>query len=147
MQWCHRKTHNSWYFDFSTHWSLFDTAFNMAQMHQCLWGLTQFVVFFVTKHQFIILTWAELRWFWGAWLTQTDWWAGTLNSADWVITRKCSKLALIGPRLPKVPFGRVIFWESCILAGESFSKKWITVVKLWSGWIGKGWFRHLIISD
>lgn len=41
-------------------------------------------------------------------LTLTDWWAGILNRPDWVITRKCSKLPLIGPRLLKLPFRQVI---------------------------------------
>lgn len=35
----------------------------------------------------------------GGLLVMTDWWAGILNSTDWVITRKCSEQALIGPRL------------------------------------------------
>lgn len=35
----------------------------------------------------------------GGLLVMTDWWAGFVNSTDWVITRKCSEQALIGPRL------------------------------------------------
>lgn len=151
IEWHHGKTHNLiWYFNLRI---LTVVRVRCLIWHRCinvfpLWHIFSFVfcVFYQSTSS-VFLTWAELQWFWGAWLTPTDWWAGTLNSADWVITRKCSKLALIGPRLPKVPFGKVIFWESCVLAGQSFSKKWITVVKLWSGWIGEGWFRHLIISD
>lgn len=45
----------------------------------------------------------------GGLLTLTDWWAGILDSTDWVITRKCFKLALTGPRLPKLPFRRAIW--------------------------------------
>lgn len=40
---------------------------------------------------------------WGL-LTPADWWAGTLNSTDWVITSTFSKRALIGPILVQLPF-------------------------------------------
>lgn len=43
--------------------------------------------------------WPESICVFGGLLVMTDWWAGFVNSTDWVITRKCSEQALIGPRL------------------------------------------------
>lgn len=72
--------------------------------------------------------------FWGL-LVMTDWWAGFLNSTDWVITRKCSEQVPNWPRTLKL-------WES--LAHESF----MADSPLWScDQSDEGSFKHLVISE
>lgn len=79
-------------------------------------------------------------------LTLTAWWAGTLNTTDWVITRKCSKLALTGPRLPKLPFRKVILGVMHLGQGKLL-RGWISCVKLWSEWNCEASLWHLVINE
>lgn len=94
---CHTKSHHS-------------------QDHKCLLYIPSLDL----APKGIIETWScqyTSSWLWpegacvfGGLLVMTDWWAGFLNSTDWVITRKCSEQALIGPRLWN--FGSHWLWNA-----------------------------------
>lgn len=88
----------------------------------------------------------QICYFFRGLLTLTAWWAGTFNTTDWVITRKCSKLALTGPRLPKLPFRKVIWGVMHLGWGELLQGR-ISCVKLWSEWNCEASLWHLVINE
>lgn len=97
----------------------------------------------LAMQKFNTVTWDGIVSVFGGLLT--DWWAGIPSRPDWVITRKGSKLPLFGPRLLKLPFRQVILVVMHLGWGKPLGR-WISCMKLLSGWVGEGRHRHLVIS-